>query len=97
TPPGAQPACGFWLQAVVQPLGVDGLPAKPLAEKQSLAADRDFPAGERVARQAQEVTVVAHDVPALPASSQGQQHQGAGYQAGLPRCQHQQWSLRQAD
>lgn len=28
TPPGAQPACGFWLQAVVQPLGVDGLPAR---------------------------------------------------------------------
>ena len=84
TPSGAQPACGFRLQAVVQPLGVDGQPAKAFTEKQPLAADRDFPAGERVARQAQEVAVVAHDVPALPAASEGQQHQGAGHQAGLP-------------
>ncbi len=30
TPSREQPACGFRLQAVVQSLGVDGLPAKPL-------------------------------------------------------------------
>lgn len=97
TPSRAQPARGFRLQAVVQTLGVDRQPAKAFTEKKPLAADRDFPAGERIARQAQEVTLVAYDLPSLPAASQGQQHQGAGHQEGLPRRQHQQRGLRQAD
>lgn len=66
------------------------LPAKALTEKQPLAADRDFPAGERVTRQAQQVMVVAHDLPAAP---QGQQHQDTGHQEGLPWREHQQRGL----
>ena len=73
---------GFRLQAVVQTLGVDGYASESLYRETASGGDRDFPAGQRVARQVAGGCggSVRFAIPHQP-RRRGQQHQGTGHHA----------------